>query len=130
MRLSLRIAAALVVCCIPFSLAAAPLAPGRWALLASGRPVLLLELNKDSADTPGWSGSFTRPKHFESNGFSIFSNVEGPATVMPILSATAHSDELELTVRNSPQLLHLIWRMEPRTAGCRSSGSARLGRLG
>jgi hypothetical protein len=73
--------------------------------------VLVLELDKDAVGKPGWTGSFTRPKHFDADGsFSTFSNVEGPATAMPILSATAHPDELELTVRDSPQPLHLIWK--------------------
>jgi hypothetical protein len=72
---------------------------------------LVLELHKDTAGKPGWTGSFTRPRHFDTDGsFSTFSNIEGPATVMPILSATAHPDELELTVRDSPQPLHLIWK--------------------
>lgn len=111
MHIPSRVAAAFVVCCIPFSLAAAPPTPGRWALVASGRPVLLLELNENAAGKPGWTGSFVRPKHFEADGsFSTFSNVKGPAMIMPILSATAHPDELELTVRDSPQPLHLIWK--------------------
>jgi hypothetical protein len=73
---------------------------------------LVLELHKSAAGKPKWTGSITMPKHFDTNGsFSVFSNVEGPATVQPIISATAHPDELELTVRDSSKKpIHLIWK--------------------
>jgi hypothetical protein len=77
---------------------AAPLAEGRWALKAGGRPVLLLELRRDPAAKSGWSGRWTRPKHFEaSSNFMVFSNVEGPAASELVVDATEHYDSLELT---------------------------------
>jgi hypothetical protein len=58
-----------------------------------------------------------RPKHFETgSNFLAFSNVEGPAGSETVVEATAHSDSLDLTVRDSKsELTHLRWR--PSSSG-------------
>jgi hypothetical protein len=90
---------------------ATPPAEGRWTLRAGGRPILLLELRKDSASKGGWTGSLTRPKHFEaSSNFMIFSKVEGPAGTEVVVDASAQSDSLKLTIKDSDsELTHLLW---------------------
>jgi hypothetical protein len=90
---------------------AAPTSEGRWVLRAGGRPVLLLDLRKDSTAKGGWTGSLTRPKHFEAgSNFMVFSNVEGPAGSEIVVDASPHADGLELTIKDSAsELTHLLW---------------------
>lgn len=106
----LRLLASISLFLTPVVALAAPPTEGRWMLRAGGRPILLLELRKNSTAKGGWSGSLTRPKHFETNNFTIFSKVEGPAGSEVVVDASAHSDSLTLTVKDSAsELTHLLW---------------------
>lgn len=100
----------LLLSLVPASAEASPPSEGRWVLRAGGRPILLLELRRDNAGNGGWSGALLRPKHFETTNFAIFSKVEGPAGTEVVVDSSAHSDNLELTVKDSSSALtHLLW---------------------
>jgi hypothetical protein len=114
MRPALRFLAAVVLAASPPWLSAAAAMdpkPGTWVLTASGRPILLLELHKDSAAKGGWTGALVRPKHFDADPtFSVFTNVQGPTVSRPVVDAVQHSDDLDLTIRGeSSDLAHLVW---------------------
>lgn len=111
MRLVLHLTLSFLAILAPAATLAAPPTEGRWVLRAAGRPILLLELRKDPAAKGGWSGSFTRPRRFESSSnFSVFSKVEGPATSEVVVDSLADADSLQLTVKDSRnELTHFLW---------------------
>jgi len=114
MRIIGRLAFAVVLAGTPAwlsSLSASPLEPGRWALSASGQPMLVLELHKDAHAKGGWAGALAAPEHFNVDPtFTTFSNVEGPAKIEPIVATSPKGDSLSLIIRdNDSGLSHFVW---------------------
>ena len=115
MRFIVRVVIGLAIAIAPSclsSVSAAPVEGGRWTVMASGQPFLLLELHKHAHSKRGWVGGLTAPKHFNVDPtFTSFSNLEGPAKTEPIIAAKSEGDRLELTVRDSDATLnHLVWK--------------------
>lgn len=76
---------------------ATPLGPaGRWALHASGRTLLVLDL-KRGAQPGTWTGRLERPTSLQLIGFG-FSDISGPVVSRRVKSGTERPDGLELLV--------------------------------
>ena len=112
MRMRLRLVFALGLLGVSMGASAAPPTAGRWVLRVGDRAIMTLELHNDAAAKGGWTGALTGPAHFNVDPtFTIFSNVEGPAKIEPIIAAKRSGDSLELTVRDSSSnLSHLLWK--------------------
>lgn len=71
---------------------------GRWALLADGRVLAILELRPDSSAKGGWIGAWLRPDRMTIASSHEVSSISGPVVRRPLLSAIRHSTGLELSV--------------------------------
>ncbi len=71
---------------------------GRWALLADGRVLAILELQPDNGANGGWRGAWLRPDRMSiTSGHEVFS-ISGPVVRRPLLSARRHAEGLELSI--------------------------------
>lgn len=75
---------------------------GRWALLAEGRVLAILELRRDSKARDGWSGGMLRPDRMGIPSSHRISNISGPLVRRPLLSARRQGEGLELSIAGRP----------------------------
>lgn len=96
---------------------AATLRPGRWALRTGGKAMLILELHAPSAGSKNWSGSLTRPLHFNGTA-SSFTSVIGPAVTEQIVLATQVGATLEIaTGASAAHRTTYVWRLNDDGTG-------------
>lgn len=70
---------------------------GRWALLAEGRVLAILELRHAAANGQ-WSGGLVRPDRMTiTSGHQVF-GISGPVVRRPVLSARSQGEDLELSI--------------------------------
>jgi hypothetical protein len=69
-----------------------------WVLQLGNRRLLVLSLSADSGGT--LSGTFSRPKHFQTTDDRSFSHVQGPIETEPIIASAQHGDSVRFTVQN------------------------------
>lgn len=92
------------------SVSAAELTEGRWAVRVGDRPIMVLELRKDTRAKGGWVGSLVRPRHFTVTA-TTFRDVRGPVIAEPIVEAHPTADVIELTFRDSSgELVKMVWQ--------------------
>lgn len=69
-------------------------ASGRWAVRLDGKPIIILDLNRDPKATGGWEGTFSDAAFMMTQEHK-FSHVQGPGGSKPIVWAHALADTLE-----------------------------------
>lgn len=75
---------------------------GRWALLADGRVLAILELRPDGGAKGGWSGAWLKPDRMTITSSHEVSGISGPVVRRVLLSAERRSEGIELLVASRP----------------------------
>ncbi len=71
---------------------------GRWALLADGRVLAILELQPDRSGNGRWRGAWLRPDKMSiTSSHEVFS-ISGPVMRKPLLSAGRHAEGLNIRI--------------------------------
>jgi hypothetical protein len=89
---------------------------GDWVLNLGKRTLMLLELKPSEQKGLLFSGIFSRPRHFQSNGNGdSFSHIAGVVEIEPIVASGLRGDALAFTVQNPADakdkdsyLLHVV----------------------
>ncbi len=75
---------------------------GRWALLAHGRVLAILELQPDRDAKGGWNGALLKPDKMTITSSHEVSSISGPAVRRALLSAKSRSEGMELLIASRP----------------------------
>lgn len=71
---------------------------GRWALIADGRPLAILELRRDPAAPGGWTGAWIRPERMTISQTHAAFEIGGPLVRRTVVDARKRDGLLELAV--------------------------------
>ena len=73
---------------------------GEWVLKLGSRTLVVLSLQSAGGGGRGFTGSLSRPQHFQTSDSYSFSHVQGPTETEPIVASEWKGSSLSFTVQN------------------------------
>lgn len=89
-----------IVSCATAYAEAPKIAEGQWVLSFGNRTLILLTLKPTGNTSQPFSGSLSRPQHFQTNDDVSFSHINGTVEIEPITASEWKDGSLSITVEN------------------------------